>query len=320
MAEKADAKLGPPISVSITIDQPVYHKIMHWVGKAPGEVSGLGKITYDPAKGVYRVIEAILIKQENTGSSTEMDAAEISKAMYELRESEGHLNFWWHSHVEMAVFWSGTDMDTIREIGQHGFVVSTVFNKKFEKLSSVYYKPEEAKENLPTRPEIFLNHVPTQVLSYLDPELMKKWDEEYDAKCISQYTYSDHYGRYATHPDFKGWSRFNKKDEVWERWSYMEDKYIFDEFRNKKTEEKQPPQLLDYHKKKVAGLTLEQVDELSMEMETEVSPKKAWNILQRILGGIRANSNFNAEAKKRILNEQWDIYNERWNQPESGVT
>lgn len=65
-----------------------------------------------------------------------MDAASIAKAMYETRDDEGMFNFWWHSHVNMGVFWSGTDMDTIRQIGSQGFVVATVFNKKNEMLDA----------------------------------------------------------------------------------------------------------------------------------------------------------------------------------------
>ncbi len=162
MKENEKALSGPMTEHRVLIDFKVYQKIMHWVNKAQGEVSGLGKVIID--KGDYRVVDAILVEQQNTGASTELEPASVAKAMYEMRETPGHLNFWWHSHVNMAVFWSGTDIDTIREIGQHGFVVATVFNKKNETRSALYVKAGEII------PEIFLDNLKTEMSTGIPKE------------------------------------------------------------------------------------------------------------------------------------------------------
>ena len=164
----------------VEFDPMVYHKIMHWIDKAVGEVSGLGKVVFE-ADGTCRVISAFLIEQENSGSTTDLNAAAIAKVMYEQRETPGHLNFWWHSHVNFGVFWSGTDENTIRELGSNGFLVSTVLNKKRENLSAIYIKASEIL------PEIFIDSVPTLVKRRIDPAIIAQWDAEYDEKCKPAY-------------------------------------------------------------------------------------------------------------------------------------
>jgi hypothetical protein len=49
----------------------------------------------------------------------------------------------------MGVFWSGTDMDTIRQLGKHGWFYHTVFNQKGEHLSAFSCKNELELLNSP---------------------------------------------------------------------------------------------------------------------------------------------------------------------------
>ena len=161
---------------SVNIDNKVYQKIMHWVDKATGEVSGLGKLTINK-NGVIEIKSAYLVNQKNTGSSTDLDANAVSKLVYEKRNEEGYLNFWWHSHVNMDVFWSGVDLDTIRQLGQEGFIVATVFNKKREMLSCLYRKSDDIF------PETFLDELDTKIIDYIPATEIESWDNEFDAKC-----------------------------------------------------------------------------------------------------------------------------------------
>ncbi len=181
-------KSGSLDNMNVIIEDDVYQKIMHWIGKATGEVSGLGKVVMDSG-GTMRVRSAILLEQENTGSSTDLDAKAVAKAMFTLRDEPGTLNFWWHSHVNFGVFWSGTDKDTIREIGGGGWVLATVFNKKAESLSAFYARPNDGV------PEVFINNLPTKIVKYLNTEQVKVWDAEFDAKCkVKAYEHTPWYG------------------------------------------------------------------------------------------------------------------------------
>lgn len=133
------------LNLSVIIEEEVYEKIMYWCNKAaPNEVSGLGSVIYDKELKALRVTEAWLLEQENTSTTTDIDENSIGKLEYKhhlLKKKgsiEGELKFWWHSHVNMGVFWSGTDMDTIAQLGGGGWFLSTVFNLKEEMRSAVY--------------------------------------------------------------------------------------------------------------------------------------------------------------------------------------
>lgn len=161
--------------IAVEIDEEVHAKIMHWIDKAAGEVSGLGKI--EIVNGVFRVTSAILLKQENTSVTTDIDAKAVGKAMFELKDEPGQLNWWWHSHVNMDVFWSGTDLDTIHLIGQGGWFLATVLNKKRE-MKSAYYQ----KGGVAGLPGIFVDDLPTRTIYLFEESKLEQWDKDFDSK------------------------------------------------------------------------------------------------------------------------------------------
>jgi len=114
------------------ISQTAYDKIMYYVDKCPKEISGLGVV--ENFDGVLTVTDIILLKQECTATETDLDADAIATAEYEHHKSgkAGELRFWWHSHVNMGVFWSGTDKTAMKELSEHGWFIHGVFNKKGE--------------------------------------------------------------------------------------------------------------------------------------------------------------------------------------------
>lgn len=163
----------PNFQLKLEIDDDVYQKVMHWINKSHNEVSGLGKVVYDENNSTLRVVEALLLDQVNTAVTTEIDSTAITKAMYELRDTEGTLNWWWHSHVQMDVFWSSTDHAAIQSLGQQGWFISTVFNQR-EEMRSAYY------QRLPI--QVFVDDIETYIVRDLDLKLIKAWDKEYADK------------------------------------------------------------------------------------------------------------------------------------------
>jgi len=159
--------------MQITIDNLVYQKIMYWVRKAsPQEVSGLGKVVI--IEDGFRVINAMLLPQENSSGATDIDGEDLSKAMFELKDDPGHLNFWWHSHGQGTVFWSATDKETVKDLGSNGWFIASVFNTKAE-IKSCYYQGK-----VTGLPAIFVDEIPTRPVFYYDSELEKQWNKEYD--------------------------------------------------------------------------------------------------------------------------------------------
>lgn len=283
--ENEKPKAGAMAAMTVSIDEPIWQKINYWVQKAHGEVSGLGKIVI--TDGVFRVVEAILVNQENAASSTELDPASVARAMYELRDTPGHLNFWWHSHVNMEVFWSGTDVDTIREIGRHGFVVSTVFNKKREFLSSIYIKAGELL------PEVFMDRVSTTIQSYLPAGTTDAWDKEYDAKCKS----------YVWKPIKHAWSRDNDdySDEAYAGYYGGYGSYGAEpEPVTKPVSVPERPKALPAPGAGISSAdpTLEVIMLWGEDMETEPDYKRAQDLLSKILIGLNS-----LQMKKELSQE-----------------
>lgn len=190
--------LSSPEDLLVRIEGKTYAKIMHWIEKATGEVSGLGKVIVDGNEML--VTDAILLDQENTAASTELEADAITKAMYEMREVEGHLNFWWHSHANMDVFWSGTDKDTILQLGEKGWVLASVFNKKRE-VKTAYYQKSNG-----FYPSVFVDDICTREIWSISDNELSSWDEEFKQKCktkTSTYQKLRTGGTYIDEPTFQ---------------------------------------------------------------------------------------------------------------------
>ena len=165
--------------LTVYIPEDIYDKVYHWINKSSHEVSGFGSLHFDKEAGIFTVTDAILIAQDNGPTSSEIDADALAVAMYEQRDQENGLKWWWHSHVNMNVFWSGDDMECIRSLGQHGWVLSTVFNKGHESRSSFY----TTVESMGIKREVFTDDLDTIKLKpAIDLELVKQWDKEYSDK------------------------------------------------------------------------------------------------------------------------------------------
>ncbi len=161
------------------MSEDVHKKIMYWVNKSNLEVSGLGTLRVED-DGVLRVVSAMLLPQKNGATNTDIEADVVGKAMYELRDADGEMKFWWHSHVNMAVFWSGTDMDTIKKIGNGGWFLSTVFNKKNE-MRSAFYQVDGMQTPWGSSP-LFIDELETKIETNTTDE--KEWEAEYQTNVV----------------------------------------------------------------------------------------------------------------------------------------
>jgi hypothetical protein len=172
------ASLRSPTRLCVRITPKAHAEIMHYVHKASGEVSGLGRIER-ASDGTMVVTKVYLLDQENGAASTDISQDAVAKLLFETRADAGSLNFWWHSHVNMACFWSGTDLDTIRQLGDNGYILSTVFNKQGDYRTS-YYQGATPDSFLPP---IFVDEIPT-VFDYLPTASDRDaWDKEFGEKC-----------------------------------------------------------------------------------------------------------------------------------------
>lgn len=161
-------------NLAITIDRKAHQQIMWYVNKCDKEISGLGRIIR--TKDGLHVNKIYLLEQECTAVETELDGTAVAKLLYESRLDEGSMMFWWHSHVNMACNWSGTDYECMKQLGGNGMILSTVFNKKGESRTALYVKGDDL------RPDMYQDDLKFNVASPFDKEEVDFLEKEYKDK------------------------------------------------------------------------------------------------------------------------------------------
>lgn len=165
---------------NLIIPNEVFQKIMWWINKSEHEVSGFGSLEYDQTAKTFTVKDVILLEQEVSSASTELDPVAIGKAMYEMREQPNALKWHWHSHVNMGVFWSADDLTLIRDLGKQGWILATVFNKRKEMKTA--FCGQMKIEGLGDAEMIFLDDLTASVINFIPKDLYEAWDQEYSSK------------------------------------------------------------------------------------------------------------------------------------------
>ena len=108
----------------LVIDAVTMACIQHWTNMASGEFSCLATVS-----DTLVVTDPLLLEQKCTGVSTDMDQGAIAKVLVEHDHPE-KIRAFIHSHVEMPVYWSEQDEETIEALANETFLLSIVVNKK----------------------------------------------------------------------------------------------------------------------------------------------------------------------------------------------
>ena len=120
------------------INEKDWYKLQAWATLAhdedKNEISGL--MTAIPQEdGRFKIGNVEILKQENTGTNTELDGDAVSAYMmkYGMKYNNPEMKFvWWHSHHTMQAFWSGTDVNEIEAWENNSFSLALVINLKEE--------------------------------------------------------------------------------------------------------------------------------------------------------------------------------------------
>lgn len=161
----------------LTIPKDVHQKIMYWINKSNFEVSGFGSLDYDEKENEFRVRDVILLTQEVGPGSAEICPIALNRAMFQQKDEPNALKWHWHSHVNMEVFWSSDDHEVIRSLGQPGWIVASVFNKK-EEIRSAFLTTVEV---FGRKHDIFQDNLSTFIeVDAMDSAVKAQLDEEYD--------------------------------------------------------------------------------------------------------------------------------------------
>jgi hypothetical protein len=117
---------------TVWMPRAVKEQLDAYINECSQEISGLG-IVERLEDGDLHIKEVHLLNQEVTGGTTDLDEEAVFEFLGAAEKPE-EIKLWWHSHVNMGVFWSGTDDATIQRFGGSGWFLSIVGNKKGEYL------------------------------------------------------------------------------------------------------------------------------------------------------------------------------------------
>jgi len=115
-----------------------WYKLQAWAKLAHDEdkheISGL--MTAIPQKdGRYLMSDIEILKQENTSVETDIDGDSVMeyKMKYGMKYNNPNMKFvWWHSHHNMGVTWSSTDLKEIDAWKNNSFSLALVVNLREE--------------------------------------------------------------------------------------------------------------------------------------------------------------------------------------------
>lgn len=169
--------------LGLSFTRYAWTKLMAYCRATEKETSGFALLERDG--DLLWVDEVYLLKQESTGTSTEMDRTDIAKFQLELykagvigkKDSKKRLMHW-HTHPTFSVFWSGTDME-MRRLNSRGvdYFVSIVVNQKGEALAAIDINGEFP---------LSINDLPIEIVDNQDTaELIKACKAEVELKVKS---------------------------------------------------------------------------------------------------------------------------------------
>jgi len=147
------------------------------------EIGGMA-ICYQDEDGDWVVTDPVILKQDVTGSTCDLDKDELANYYCKAAKKHEKKNFrfcWWHSHHNMDVFWSGTDIKGINEYSDGDLSFALVVNLKREnKFRISMWKPVTLHED-----------TTLQIVDYKKSSIPKKILDEVENLCnkpVTTYT------------------------------------------------------------------------------------------------------------------------------------
>lgn len=117
----------------VRITREAYEKIQAYIDLCPLEISGFG-VTEVQSDGIL-IKDAFLINQVVTAATTEMNTDAVFQAVMDAAatgQDTSSWGCWFHSHVNFAANFSGTDISTMEKLKADTPLISLVMNKSHQ--------------------------------------------------------------------------------------------------------------------------------------------------------------------------------------------
>lgn len=194
--------------VEVLFPQETYNQMFAYVDATDVEISGVGRVSrqIEDNRICFVVHELFLLKQRNTGTSTHLDPAELSNFVIDRVQKNlpvDDVKIWWHSHVNMQAFWSGTDEACCAGFENDGvdkenWYLSIVVNKRREMRCRLdIFKPYR----------VVIDELPVKVIMNFSAPDKKKFEDEVKEKCIESWRGHTTYPGYGGFTESSYWNR-----------------------------------------------------------------------------------------------------------------
>lgn len=167
-----------PCPFDLVISMEAYSKIMGYTRVAQTEITGFADVTLEAEHKRVVVGEVYLLEQEATGAHVQMDEEAVSDFNLQMiKKGVTQLpRLWWHSHVNMEAFFSGTDVATYTETLQNdSWAIALVVNKRRD-MKAVFqlYTPFPMTFDM----DVFVDYDSVPVPKSIEAEVAKKLKEK----------------------------------------------------------------------------------------------------------------------------------------------
>jgi proteasome lid subunit RPN8/RPN11 len=118
--------------MEIMITAEAMEKMATYIDCCSTEISGLGIV--EQVKASFLIRDVFILEQATDFARSNLDQNDLNRFLFDMvskGEPVENVKLWWHSHVNMDVFWSGTDEKTAESF-RNQWMISIVENKKGE--------------------------------------------------------------------------------------------------------------------------------------------------------------------------------------------
>lgn len=174
--DRASSSKNPGPSIEILPE--ALAKLLAYAEECPGEIGGFGMVK--PLDDTLIISEVFITRQRSTSASTEISEDDLAAFLCELLdkgEDPSQLRLYWHSHADMAVFFSSIDVTTMETAFPQAFwVVGLVVNRRGDMKACLYLS-----QPVPIR----LDELPVRL--HIEPELRTQVRDEIRTKVRQGY-------------------------------------------------------------------------------------------------------------------------------------
>ena len=220
----------------VYIDSHAFEKIRFIVDHEPMEIGFMGSVSHNPNSEIYVITDVFITKQKRSATTTEQSGEGLNELTSSIirdntltnaqkKQRLSSLNFWGHSHVDMAVSPSERDLSNALTFKTKLYLIAAIFNKRGDVRVDFYdFEHGIVYENLEVQTKW---NLPDETITEILEDIRTKVSE------IEPKT--SYYG-------LEGWKTSSYTDKAdasrnWNYWDYASDNSLTKDYQKPNSDE-----------------------------------------------------------------------------------